>query len=299
MPRPNHSPSTHQPRSLALPLKGALLATLTLSTACGAMTREEAQEALEEVKVASQAQALTSESVELSTHFKIGDAVSAAAEELRDFIQSQLPCAEVTLEADSGRATLTVEYGANGDDCVYRGNAFTGRHIISIAKNDEDLVQVDHVWQEFSNGKVSLDGTATVEWDFENKSRHVVHDASWTRLSDGRHGEGSGDRIQRPLEGGLLEGFSVDGSRHWKGKRGNWDLDIDNVEMRWVDPVPQAGKYTLDTPFDKRVSLSFDRVNATTIEVTVAGPKRSFDFKVVTLPDGGEETMETGSDAGE
>jgi hypothetical protein len=149
---------------------------------------------------------------------------------------------------------------------------------------------VDHVWDGLSNGKVSVDGSATVEWDFENKSRHVVHEASWKRLSDGRSGEGSGDRVQQALAGGIREGFSVNGERHWKGQEGNWDLDIDGVEMRWIDPVPQAGKYTLDTPYDKQVSVEFERASATAISVTVTGPRRSFDFRVTTRDDGGEST---------
>ncbi len=271
-----------------------LAALLITTSACGALTKEEAKEALEEVKVASQAQALTSESVEISTNFTIGDAVETAAEELRTFVQSQLPCAEITLETGGGQATLSIEYGANAGNCTYRGNTFEGRHIINVARNEEDLVQVDHVWEGFTNGQINLDGSATVEWDLENKTRHVVHNAEWTRLSDGRTGVGSGDRMQAALEGGIFEGFSVDGKRRWEGESGDWDLDIDHVEMRWVDPIPQAGKYTLDTPFGKQLSLSFDRVNATTIEVTVAGPRRSFDFRVLTLPDGTETTEDMG-----
>jgi hypothetical protein len=153
------------------------------------------------------------------------------------------------------------------------------------------LVQVDHVFDGITNGRVMVDGTATVEWNFDARERHVVHDATWTRLSDGRTGEGSGDRIQRPLAGGIEEGFSVDGEHHWKGKRGTWDLTIDQVEMRWVDPVPQAGTYTLDTPFGKTVSLSFERASDTAIQVTVTGPRRSFDFQVVTSAEGDEVTQ--------
>jgi hypothetical protein len=262
------------------------------STACGALTRQEAQEALDEVKVDSQAQALTSDSVELTTNFTIGQALDKAAGEIRQFIGTQLPCAKTSLEvAESAKsATLSIEYGASDDKCTYRGHSWSGRHIVSIAKNDDDLVQVDHVWEGLSNGKFSVDGTATVEWDRENKTRHVVHEATWTRLSDGRSGEGSGDRMQRALSGGLVEGFQVDGKRHWSGKKGEWDLDINGVEVRWVDPVPQAGSYTLDTPFGKRIEATFERVSPTSIQVTLAGPKRSFDFKVTTLPGAEAET---------
>ena len=56
--------------------------------------------------------------------------------------------------------------------------------------------------------------------------------------------------------------------------------------MRWVDGVPQAGRYTLNTPFGKEVSVEFQRESSTTIGVTIAGPQRSFDFRVVTLPGG-------------
>src|SRR5688572_18393650 len=72
-------------------------------------TRAEAQEALEESNGVTAADSLASASVEISTSFTIGSAVEAAAAEIRSFIQSQLPCAEVTLEG----ATLTVEYGVN------------------------------------------------------------------------------------------------------------------------------------------------------------------------------------------
>ena len=50
--------------------------------------------------------------------------------------------------------------------------------------------------------------------------------------------------------------------------------------MRWDDPVPQAGRYTLATPFDKMLALDFARVDSDTIQVTVSGPRRSFSFDV-------------------
>ena len=96
-------------------------------------------------------------------------------------------------------------------------------------------------------------------------------------------------RASRPLvtvnAGGLSEGIQVDGVRTWDGEHGHWDLAIDGVQMRWTDPVPQAGSYTLTTPFNKSVSMSFDRVDDDTIEVTVAGPRRSFGFTVSKLGD--------------
>ena len=141
-------------------------------------------------------------------------------------------------------------------------------------------VVVDHVWIKLSDGVVELDGSAHVTWNFSDQTRHVVHDVSWTHLASGRTGKGTGDRTQRALAGGIAEGIQIDGSRSWSGARGNWDLAIDGVQMRWSDPVPQAGSYSLSTPFDKSVSMSFSRVDDDTIQVTVAGPKRDFSFTV-------------------
>ncbi len=246
---------------------------------CIGLTLDEAKQVLEETKLVSQTSALTSSSVEIATNFTIGDAVQQAAEELRDFIESQLPCAGVTL-AD---ATLTITYGQNPGECRYNGHTFSGSHSITIERNEQSAVQVEHVWEDFSNQVVELDGTATVTWDFSAKTRRVVHENNWTRISDGRSGQGSGDRLQEALEEGLLSGFQVDGERTWIGEGGEWNLDIENVEMRWIDPVPQSGAYRLDAPFDKSVTVRFERISDTQIKVTVEGPRNSFDFNVTTL----------------
>jgi len=44
--------------------------------------------------------------------------------------------------------------------------------------------------------------------------------------------------------------------------------------------VPQADSYSLDTPFDKQVTLAFDRLDDRTIKVTVSGGDKTFDFNV-------------------
>ncbi len=243
------------------------------------LTLAQAAQALEETQISDEAASLTSSSVEIATTFTIGQAVRNAAAEVRDFIGSQLPCAEITL-AD---ATLTVEYGARPGNCTYKGHEFGGTHSITIEKNDMGDVVVGHVWTDMNNGIVSVTGEATVTWSFANESRRVQHRLEWTRIRDGRTATGSGDRTQTLLEGGLLEGIQIDGSRSWEGSSGQWDLAIDGVQMRWVDPVPQDGTYTLSTPFDKTLSLGFDRVNEETIKVTISSGRRSFDFDVKRL----------------
>jgi hypothetical protein len=243
------------------------------------LTLAEATAALEQASDAGQAEGLTAASVDISTNFTIGQAVKEGAAELRAFIGTQLPCADITLE----EATLTVVYGAKAGNCSYRGHTFQGTHAIRLERNEEAQVEVHHEWTDFSNGVVSLDGTADVTWNFADKTRRVKHESHWTHLKSGRTGSGSGDRLQSVLSGGLTSGIQVDGERAWDGERGHWDLAIDAVQMRWTDPVPQSGSYTLTAPFDKTVSMAFARVDDDTIKVTVTGPKRDFSFDVSKL----------------
>jgi len=242
----------------------------------GELTAAEAQESLQQAAASSQAENLAAASVDISTNFTIGGAVESAANELRTFVYSQLPCADITLED----ATLTIEYGVNPGNCLYRGHRFSGTSAITVGKNTMNEVVVDHVWTKLSDGVVELDGTARVTWNFGDQTRHVVHDLTWTQLASGRTGKGSGDRLQRPLTGGIADGIQIDGTRSWTGARGSWDLAIDGVQVRWADPVPQSGRYSLATPFDKSVSMTFTRVDDDTIQVTVAGAKRDFSFTV-------------------
>ena len=84
-------------------------------------------------------------------------------------------------------------------------------------------------------------------------------------------------RIQTLLDEaqGLQGGIVINGSRAWSGESGAWDLAIEEVEVRWVDPVPQAGLYSLTTPKDKVIDMSFERQDEDTIRVTVDGGRRA------------------------
>ncbi len=255
-----------------------LLFAILLSAGCQTegLTAEEAQESLDETKISAQTEALVTNGIEIATGFTIGQGVQQAAEEIRNFITSQLPCAQVELEG----STLTITYGVHEGNCIFRGHTFSGSHAITVTSNEPGTVQVDHEWTRFSNGIVEVSGNATVTWDSQAMTRHVTHTLNWTRLADARTGTGTGDRLQQALPEGLATGFQVDGSRTWTTARGQWSLEIEAVQMRWQDPVPQAGRYTLQTPFGKEVAITFTRLDDDTIRVTIAGPRRSFHFDV-------------------
>lgn len=242
----------------------------------GPLTQGEAHEALEESTADSQAQALTTNTIEISTNFTIGKAVQEAAGELRTFIETQLPCADIEIQDK----TLTVTYGAKPGSCVYRGHTFSGEHQITLSKNDDGDVEVDHKWTELSNGVVRVSGTAHVTWSLANQSRHAKHELTWTRISDGRTGTGTADLTQKALPEGVTTGIQIDGSRSWTGKAGKWDLAVQGVQVRWKDPVPQAGSYRLANPKGRSLELSFSRVDEDTIAVTLKNDTRSFTFNV-------------------
>src|SRR5688572_27216177 len=174
--------------ALALPL---------VLVACNqsALTRDEAVAALEESSLESQASAVTTGPVEISTHFTIGSALEKAAADLRGFLTAEIPCAKITIEGN----TITTEWGAAGGTCTYKGLTYSGTSSVTIRKTDPKTLQVDHTFTDLSNGKVKVSGTANVTWSAAEHSRHVVHELTWTRLSDNRTGTGSGDRTQTLL----------------------------------------------------------------------------------------------------
>lgn len=235
----------------------------------------EMREALDEVVLEGQGQAVENEIIEITTDFTLGDAAKSVAAKLRDAIASQIPCSTITVVDE----TLTLDFGGLDDSCVYNGHTFAGVITVTIALDaDGKRAVVDHTYEDLTNGVVTLNGTKTVTWD--EKSRHVVTDLDVDR--DDRSVHSTSDRVQTLLDpaAGLAGGIEINGTRHWDDARGAWELAIDGVELRWIDPVPQAGSYTLDTPKGKTIGLGFARVDEDTIAVTLSGGGRERVFHV-------------------
>lgn len=235
----------------------------------------EAEVALEEGALSAQADTLASETVELSTHFTIGQGLENAAEQLKDYLHGQLPCADISRE----RTTLSIVYGAKPGDCSQRDHDVTGEHTIQVMRNADNEVSVHHEWNELSDGRLSISGNADVTWSRTAKSRHVVHELTYQGLNgrnQGHTGTARGDRTQTAIEGGVR----VDGERSWHGERGHFALDSDAIEMRFIDPVPQAGTYRLTTPSGAALTMVFSRRDADSIRVAVRSANSAFSFVV-------------------
>ncbi|MBL9100536.1 MAG: hypothetical protein JNL82_06250 [Myxococcales bacterium] len=246
------------------------IALLTSLAACdfGGATAAELRMAVDESVATGQAEAVQQDIIEISTSFTLGDAVQTAIAELQAFIAAESACAVVTADGDHG---VTIDFGDLADDCTYKGRHYAGVLHISVELKDDSTV-VTHTATGFSNGALTLDGTAVVTWTAD--SRHVVTDLTFDR--EGRVTTVEGDRTQRLLDAdaGLAGGIVVDGTRDWSNDRGEFALGIEDVEMRPVDPVPQAGTYELTLPSGNTASLVFTRIDADTIEVRVDGPRR-------------------------
>jgi hypothetical protein len=241
-----------------------------LTSACdfqGRMSLAEMRDALVESVVQGQARTMENDIVEITTTFTIGAAVEDILEEVRAWAETQAPCTTVSLEDQ----TLTIDFGGLDDDCTYNGRTYAGV-IQSSFEVLGDEVLVHHEYTGFSNGEITLDGNADVTWG--GGARNVVTDLHFE--TDDRTLDVQADRTQTLLdpEAGLAGGIEIDGYRDWQGQAGDWHLDINEVEVRGEDPVPQDGSYVLETPQSKELTLTFERVDEDTIEVRLIAPNR-------------------------
>lgn len=266
-------------RPLSLFAASSLLAaTLLPATSCEnqTLTWGEANLAVNELAVTSGADGLMTVSVDLSTDFTLGQGVEAAADALADFARSQLPCSTVTVAA----GVVTVDFGTLDDACVYRGETYAGQVSWGIESATPEEIKVRHTWTNFQNSRATLTGSSVVTWDLADQTRRVVHDAHWN--VDGRTFTGTGDRLQGLLDSsaGIWGGIRIDGSRTWTSDRGTWDLAIEGVEVQWEYPLPRAGRYVLTNPDNKILTLTFELLDADTIQATVTGARRTYEFTV-------------------
>jgi hypothetical protein len=267
--------NTRTARYLVLPTLSVGLALIWAACTTN-MTYREALEAMAASATSAKGEAMTQEIIEISTDFTIGEAVEDAAADLAAWLESQIECSTVTRAGH----TVTVDFGTLADDCTYNGHTYAGQWAVSIHSNTEDEVYVEHAWTALTNGEVTLDGTADVTWSSAASSRRVVHDITWTDAEDSV--DVTGDKTQVLLDpaAGIEAGIVVNGSRDWTAATGTWSLEIDAVEMRGQDPVPQAGSYALTTPDAKLAELVFTRLDEDTIECVLSAGTKSWTFEV-------------------
>ncbi len=233
------------------------------------MSRVEALEALGEVNRSSRGDQATEAVVEVSTDFTVGGALEAAASTVAEFWETQAPCTDVTLEG----AVLTVDYGTLADACTFRGRTYAGVNTVEVRSTSPGSLEVLHDWSAFTDGRVTVDGGATVTWSAPEGTRRVQTAHTWTDDAEGLVVDVVGDHEQGLLDAdaGLLGGFTMDGTREWTSDGDVWALDMTGLEIRLIDPAPQAGQTTVTSPSGKSLQVSYSRVDEDTIQAVLSG----------------------------
>ncbi len=253
----------------------ALAPALLVLAACdqAPASRAEMREAVLEVAELGDGMGSQDEIIELTTSFTLGQGVQAAAEEIRSFVESQVACSTVTVEP--GR--VSIDFGDLGDACVYRGRTYAGVVTVEL-ELPGDRAEVTHTYEGFTGGRVTMDGTSHVTWS--DATRHIVTDMTFT--SDDATVELDSDRTQAFSRCADAEAVCVhvEGDRHWTSPRGEWDMTIEDVEARSIDPVPESGRYTVMNPAGREIAMSFSRVDSDTIQVDITGGRRDITFQV-------------------
>jgi len=268
----------HPRSTVSTPSALGLALGLALTGGCFDRTASnlEMRAAVGEIVAQGQAQAVENEITEITTSFTIGGGVAEVAQEIQAFAETQAPCSTVT-GADN---TLTIDFGVLDDACTYRGHTYAGIVTIEISLDGAATI-IDHTYADFTNGNITMNGDKKVT--YSEQSRRVVTDYEF-ETEDGELITTSSDRLQTLLDesAGILGGIEINGDRSWTGESGDWELNIDGVELRWIDPVPQSGVYSLVTPRDKTITMSFERVDDDTIAVIVDGGRNTKTYHVTT-----------------
>jgi hypothetical protein len=240
--------------------------------------------ALEEAVESGQVQQLENGVIEITTDFTIGDGI----EQVRQHIEDVLAACASTHVTSMDDVTIHVDFGPASEPCAYQGKLYSGE-VELVITHDDDSIDVAHTYRDLSNGTYTLNGTQDVSWTGNALEvgavveRHIVSDLAW----DGPRGhvDHQAERTMTFMD--WLEGptqrIRIDGEHQWQRGEDEWHLDVAQVELRLVDPVPQSGSYTLTLPNGKQAGLLFERVDADTIAVTMTGARRDRVFHVTKL----------------
>lgn len=247
---------------------------MALTVACTGgdeMSGVEALQTLSEVNRSVQGEQATQDVVEISTEHTIGDALEQAAQNIADFWESQADCTTVTVAGNKA----TIDYGTLADDCTYEGRTYAGVNTIAVERVEPGALEVDHTWTGFTNGDTTVDGGAVVTWDGVDPSRTVVTDHTFTDAQDpSRQVDVHGEHVTRPLEADVPwweSGFTLDGERNWTSDGSDWFLTMSGLELRMIDPCPQAGTVSATAPSGKSLEITYERVDDDTISATLSG----------------------------
>jgi hypothetical protein len=246
-----------------------------------ALTETEAREAVYEVNRISRPDAASAEVIDLSTDITIGDRIDTIVDRWQAFWESQAPCNTVTLLGN----VITVDFGTLDDSCTFDGNTYAGVDTITLTQIldfDSDL-RVDHEWDGFTDGTVSLTGHTGVYWSGEGL-RHAEADYVVTNFVDDTAIEVTGQHTISRLDPALPVaegGFALDGERSWDGGSGGWTLQMNELALMLDDASPHDGDVLVTGPQGREMTIEYSRIDADTTRAVVTGPEGNvFVFRI-------------------
>lgn len=276
-----------------------LLSVVASLVACD-LGQSDEQAAYQESMMSSQARQVVDDTVAFHQPGRPLDPLQLAAD-MEAFVASGSDCATIYSEG----ADISVDFGEEG--CEYMGRTFTGAVSVTFTEGDassEAAISFDSL----SDGIVTLDGFADAILSDSFRDIHaelqVSHEAGEGCMGgeegerpaedEGPPPEGEGmerppappsefsvvaDRYERPIDGSFDNGVSVEGSQVMSAEQGDASITESGVEILTGEVVPQAGTVVHDGPMGA-ATMSFSRVDASTIEVSVDGPRGQESFQV-------------------
>jgi hypothetical protein len=237
------------------------------------LTETEAREAVWQVNRISRPDAASAEVIDLSTDITIGDRIDLITDRWQEFWENQAPCNTVTFAGN----IVTIDFGTLEDACVFDGHTYAGIDTITLTQIldfDADL-RVDHDWDGFTNGTVTMTGHTGVYWNGEG-ARHSELDYVVTNFVDDTSIEVVGQQTIRRLDEALPVaegGFQLDGDRTWDDGSGAWTMELNELSLLVDDASPHAGDVVITGPQGKQMTIAFSRVDDDTTQAIVTGPE--------------------------
>ncbi len=271
---------------MARPLSPILpVAVLCLASACSQVSREDAEGALDQAALAVQAHALMATVVALAAPTQTGVPIPTAATRLASTIQRLVACATTTAAGD----TILIDFGAAARPCLYAGRTLSGCAQLRILANGADTLVIDHYWvagslrdchgDDFSDGAMTVDGTATVTWDLTTARRDILQrDLVWRANSTTRTTSAAGALAEQDLE--PKTGVRVDGAQTWTTEGADWQLQSTGVTIGFDDYLPSAGTHVVTNPSGDLITLEYTRTDEGHTRVRVHGDGADFSFDV-------------------
>ena len=195
------------------------------------------------------------------------------ADEIAETIADALgDCAAVQGDETSSFAIALGDTAADAT-CSFSGRTYVGA--ITIAAEEVDgVITIAHAYDlESEDGEASMLGTTTIV--ATDDEHHFASEVEVSRR--GRTRVMSGERTEVPLDPtvGFDGGTRVDGSRTMESERGTRTQTLSGLEFFGDELVPQAGTISMEGG-RRSISMSFSRVDDSTVQATVEGRRGEF-----------------------